>query len=107
LSEIDPERTVPSDGQKVGFRPTADIGAYRRGSGNAINSRRWAHRSLHHGDRAGAASPQHIGEPAKTPSIAAARGPLDWNEGLADAVPDWDILAQPEPEYLFDQPVQW
>jgi len=49
----------------------------------------------------------HIGEPAKPPRIAPARGPPMWDEGLAEAVPDWDTLAQPEPEYLFDQQVQW
>jgi len=29
-----------------------------------------------------------------------------WDDGL-DSPPDWDALAQPEPVYLFDQPVQW
>jgi len=24
-----------------------------------------------------------------------------------EAVPDWDALAQPPPEYVFDQQVQW
>jgi hypothetical protein len=36
----------------------------------------------------------HIGVPA-------------WDDGLADAAPDCDTLAQPEPEYIFDQQVQW
>jgi hypothetical protein len=52
----------------------------------------------------------HIGEPAEpTPPIAPARGPPAWDNALADAVPDWDALAQPEPEpeYLFDQQAQW
>ena len=49
----------------------------------------------------------HIGEPAEPPPIAPARGPPAWDDALADAVPDWDALAQPEPEYLFDQQVQW
>jgi hypothetical protein len=31
-----------------------------------------------------------------------ARVPPVW-DGLADAVPDWDALAQPGPEELFDQ----
>jgi len=51
-----------------------------------------------------------IGEPQKPPRIAPARGPPMWedsDEGLADAVPDGDALAQPEPEYLFDLQVQW
>jgi hypothetical protein len=30
-----------------------------------------------------------------------------WDDALADAVPDWEALAQPAPEYLFDQQVQW
>ena len=49
----------------------------------------------------------HIGEPAEPPLIAPARGPPAWDDGLADAVPDCDTLAQPEPEYLFDQQVRW
>jgi hypothetical protein len=49
----------------------------------------------------------HIGEPAQPPPIAPARGPPAWNDGLADAIPDWHALAQPEPEYFFDQQVQW
>lgn len=49
----------------------------------------------------------HIGEPTELPPIAPARGPPGWDDALADAVPEWDDLAQPEPEYLFDQQVQW
>jgi len=49
----------------------------------------------------------HIGEPAEPRPITPARGPPAWNDGLADAVPECDTLAQPEPEYLFDQQVQW
>jgi hypothetical protein len=49
----------------------------------------------------------HIGEPAKPPPIARARGPPAWDDGLADAVPYCDTSAQPEPEFLFDQQVQW
>jgi hypothetical protein len=26
---------------------------------------------------------------------------------VADAVPDWDVLGQPGPEYLLDQQVPW
>jgi len=51
-----------------------------------------------------------IGEPAKPPRIAPARGPPMWeasDDGLADAVPDCDALAQPQLEYVFDQQVQW
>ena len=49
----------------------------------------------------------HIGEPARPPPIAPARGPPAWDDALADAVADWDALAQPESEYLLDQQVQW
>jgi hypothetical protein len=48
-----------------------------------------------------------IGEPAQPPPIAPARGPPPCDDGLADAIPDWDALAQSEPEHLFDQQVQW
>jgi hypothetical protein len=41
----------------------------------------------------------HIGEPAQPPPM--------WDDGLADAVPDGDALAQPQPEHAFDQQVQW
>jgi len=49
----------------------------------------------------------HIGQPAQPPPIAPARGPPPCDDGLADAVPDRDALAQPEPEYFFDQQVRW
>ena len=49
----------------------------------------------------------HIGEPAKRPPLAPAREPPAWDDGLADAAPECDTLAQPKPEYLFDQQVQW
>jgi len=49
----------------------------------------------------------HIGEPAETPRIAPVRGPPARDGPPADAVPDWDALAQPSPEYVFDQQVQW
>jgi hypothetical protein len=52
----------------------------------------------------------HIGEPARPPPTALARGPPAWDDALADALPDGDALAQPEPEpepeYLLDQHVQ-
>jgi hypothetical protein len=48
-----------------------------------------------------------IGELPKQPSIAPAREPTAWADGLADALPDWDIVAQPKPDDLFDQQVQW
>jgi len=49
----------------------------------------------------------HIGEPAEPPRIASARGPPAWEEPPVAAAPDWDTLAQPQPEYAFDQQVQW
>ena len=49
----------------------------------------------------------HIGEPAEPPRIAPARGPPAWDDSLVEAAPDWDTLAQPQPEYAFDQQVQW
>ncbi len=48
-----------------------------------------------------------IGDPVQPPPITPARGPPMWDDGLMHAVPDWDALAQPEPEYVFDQQVQW
>ena len=42
--------------------------------------------------------------------IAPVRGPPMWeasDDGLADALPDWEPLAPPEPEYVFDHQVQW
>jgi hypothetical protein len=41
------------------------------------------------------------------PRIAPARGPPAWDDPPVSAAPDWDALAQPEPEYVFDQQVQW
>ena len=49
----------------------------------------------------------HIGEPAEPPRISTARGPPAWEDPPVEAVPDWDALAQPPPEYVFDQQVQW
>ena len=49
----------------------------------------------------------HIGAPAEPPRISPARGPPAWDDPPIEAVPDWDALAQPPPEYVFDQQVQW
>jgi len=49
----------------------------------------------------------HSGEPAEPPRISPARGPPAWDDPPVEAVPDWDALAQPHPEYVFDQEVQW
>jgi hypothetical protein len=49
----------------------------------------------------------HIGEPAEPPRMSPARGPPAWDGPPVEPVPDWDALAQPQPEYVFDQEVQW
>lgn len=62
----------------------------------------------------GGRSLEHIGEPATPPRIAPAREPPEWYEESGD-VPAWDDdvpmqgdpLAQPEPEYEYDQRVSW
>jgi len=41
------------------------------------------------------------------PRIAAARGPPAWDDPPVAAVMDWEALAQPQPEYVFNQEVQW
>ncbi len=54
-----------------------------------------------------------IGEPATPPRIAQARGPPAWYEDSAtdasdaEACPSGDPLAQPEPEYEYEQGVSW
>ncbi len=49
----------------------------------------------------------HSGEPAEPPRISPARGPPAWDDPPVEAPPDGDALAQPQPEYVFDQQVQW
>ena len=53
---------------------------------------------------------QHIGVPAEPPNIAPARGPPLWEdcdaqmgEG-AQVEPDWDLAAQPAPDFEVDSP---
>ena len=48
----------------------------------------------------------HIGEPTRPPPITPARGPPAWDEGI-EPLPDWDAVAQPEPEYQFDHTIDW
>ncbi|HNV60297.1 MAG TPA: transposase [Rhodoferax sp.] len=55
----------------------------------------------------------HIGVESEPPHIAPARGPPLWDdcdaqvgEG-ADGEPDWDMAAQPAPDYEVDQSVNW
>jgi hypothetical protein len=48
-----------------------------------------------------------IGEPPQLARIAPARGPPAWDDPLVEPVPDWDALAEPQPEYVFAQQTQW
>ncbi len=48
-----------------------------------------------------------LDEPAEPPRIAPARGPPAWDDPPIDLGPDWEALAQPSPEYVFNQEVQW
>jgi hypothetical protein len=57
---------------------------------------------------------EHIGEPATAPRIASARGPPQGYEDSADSLTGaddqaypGDPLAQPQPEYQYDQRVTW
>jgi len=56
---------------------------------------------------------EHIGEPATPPRIASARGPPEWyDDSVEDSIDaeeclSGDPLAQPEPEYEYDQRVSW
>jgi hypothetical protein len=58
--------------------------------------------------------PEHIGVDSQAPRITPARGPPLWDgcdspadgEGV-DALPDWDVAAQPAPDYQLDQRVIW
>jgi hypothetical protein len=50
----------------------------------------------------------HLGEPTSAPSLAPARGPPLWElqpDGQAER--EIDLLAQPTPDYEFDQRVAW
>ena len=53
------------------------------------------------------------GQKPEPPHIAPARGLLLWDCGDAqvgegvDIVPDWDLAAQPAPDYEVDQRVNW
>ena len=47
---------------------------------------------------------EHIGEPTEPPRIAQARGPPDWDDNQD---PHGDPLAQPAPDYDFDQTLSW
>ena len=55
----------------------------------------------------------HIGVPAEPPCISPARGPPLWEDCDAQAgeaaqiEPDWDLKAQPTPDYELDSQVNW
>ena len=63
-----------------GHRPGTDTGAVNKNGGNPTDSGHSAHRRLHHGMR---------GQGQILPA---------WDDLPVDAVPDWDALAQPQPE---------
>ena len=57
---------------------------------------------------------EHIGVDSEPPHISPARGPLLWagcgeaqiDEGV-EIEPDWDLAAQPAPDYEVDQRINW
>ena len=49
---------------------------------------------------------EHIGEPIRPPALASARAPPRENAPV-ELEPDYDPLAQPEPEMEFDQRIHW
>jgi len=57
---------------------------------------------------------EHIGVDCEPPHITPARGPPLWDdcgdaqrgEGV-EVEPDWDLAAQPAPDYEVDQRVNW
>ena len=55
----------------------------------------------------------HIGVESEPPHIAPARGPPQWDGCDAQAAqgtliePDWDLAAQPAPDYEVDQRIDW
>jgi hypothetical protein len=48
-----------------------------------------------------------IGEPTRPPRVAPARGPPQLTDAGAEPRPVWDELAQPTPEFQFDQRISW
>jgi hypothetical protein len=48
----------------------------------------------------------HNGEPTGPPPIAPARGPPAWDDDLSPT-PDFELIAQPDPGFEFDQRVSW
>ena len=68
--------------------------------------RRHAHHRLRHRRRFGKPNTEHVGEPAQPPRIAPARGPPA-REAEAESLPLADPIAQPEPDFQFDQTLSW
>ncbi|MBK5206078.1 MAG: transposase [Polaromonas sp.] len=56
---------------------------------------------------------EHIGEACEPPHISPARGPPLWDDCNAqmgegvEGQPDWDLAAQPAPDYDVDQRINW
>jgi hypothetical protein len=56
---------------------------------------------------------EHIGVESEPPHIAPARGPAMWDDcdaqsdGAVHGEPDWDLAAQPAPDYEVDQRINW
>jgi hypothetical protein len=57
---------------------------------------------------------EHIGVDSEPPQISPARGPPLWDDGGdaqmddgAHIEPDWDLAAQPAPDYETDQCINW
>jgi hypothetical protein len=50
---------------------------------------------------------QAIGEPTRPPRVAPARGPPQPTDAGVEPRPLWDELAQPTPEFQFDQTISW
>ena len=48
-----------------------------------------------------------IGKPAEPHRVVPARGPPVWDDPPVDLVPDWEVPAQPSPEYVVGQQLQW
>jgi len=49
---------------------------------------------------------EYIGESSDPPRISPARGPPLW-EGEVDSTPQYDLIAQPEADFPFDQTQGW
>ena len=49
----------------------------------------------------------HIGEPTRPPPIRTPRAPPASDDAPVEVDPDYDLLAQPQPEVEFDQRIRW